>query len=135
MENKTEKVLRAVCEINNISINTLKSKQRIRYIVDSRTMAQFFMRDVMDLTFVQIAKEFGLNHATILHSCKKHLSLMEWDVRYKKKWEKLCFILMDDFPGYFKGSVMDQLQNENRELKSKLAKLNSEQNNESNESN
>jgi len=83
---KIERVKSVVCYVSKISKNELLSKSRERYIVDNRRMAFALCKDVLDLGWTKIAKEFNLNHASIIHHYKKHQDFLSYDEYYKNKY-------------------------------------------------
>ena len=116
-------IIKQCCDLYNISENELYSKSRLRHLVDARTMVYYFLRNVMDYRYNQIAKKFGKNHATIIHAVKKHEQLMEWDIRYKDKYQTLQYQFIDRFPEKFEGNILSELKNENQQLKNQISEL------------
>jgi len=86
---KIERVKSVVCYVSKISKNELLSKSRERYIVDNRRMAFALCKDVLDLGWTKIAKEFNLNHASIIHHYKKHQDFLSYDEYYKNKYNDI----------------------------------------------
>jgi len=86
---KIERVKNVVCYVSKISKNELLSKSRERYIVDNRRMAFALCRDVLELGWTKIAKEFNLNHASIIHHYKKHQDFISIDEYYKNKYNDI----------------------------------------------
>lgn len=115
-----ENVVVECCNIHNISHFEFHSKSRLRYIIDCRTMAFYFIRKVLDITYPKMAKHFNKNHATIIHAVNKHDDMMEYDVRYKDKYLQLQYKLMDQYPAQFQGNIIYQLKKENDQLKKQL---------------
>ena len=87
--NKIERVKNVVCYVSKISKNELLSKSRERYIVDNRRMCFALCRDVLELGWSKIAKEFNLNHASIIHHYKKHQDFISIDEYYKNKYNDI----------------------------------------------
>lgn len=87
--NKIERVKNVVCYVSKISKNELLSKSRERYIVDNRRMCFALCRDVLELGWSKIAKEFNLNHASIIHHYKKHQDFISIDEYYKNKYNNI----------------------------------------------
>ena len=87
--NKIERVKNVVCYVSKISKNELLSKSRERYIVDNRRMCLALCRDVLELGWSKIAKEFNLNHASIIHHYKKHQDFISIDEYYKNKYNDI----------------------------------------------
>jgi hypothetical protein len=86
---KIERVKNVVCYVSKISRKQLLSKSRERYIVDNRRMAFVICRDILELGWTKIAREFNLNHASIIHHYKKHKDLMAYDEYYKNKYNDI----------------------------------------------
>ena len=86
---KVERVKNVVCYVSKISRKQLLSKSRERYIVDNRRMAFVICRDILELGWSKIAREFNLNHASIMHHYKKHKDLMAYDEYYKNKYNDI----------------------------------------------
>lgn len=86
---KVERVKNVVCYVSKISRKQLLSKSRERYIVDNRRMAFVICRDILELGWTKIAREFNLNHASIIHHYKKHQDLMAYDEYYKNKYNDI----------------------------------------------
>ena len=86
---KIERVKNVVCYVSKISRKQLLSKSRERYIVDNRRMAFVICRDILELGWTKIAREFNLNHASIIHHYKKHQDLMAYDEYYKNKYNDI----------------------------------------------
>ena len=86
---KVERVKNIVCYVSKISRKQLLSKSRERYIVDNRRMAFVICRDILELGWSKIAREFNLNHASIIHHYKKHKDLMAYDEYYKNKYNDI----------------------------------------------
>ena len=86
---KVERVKNVVCYVSKISRKQLLSKSRERYIVDNRRMAFVICRDILELGWTKIAREFNLNHASIMHHYKKHKDLMAYDEYYKNKYNDI----------------------------------------------
>ena len=86
---KVERVKNVVCYVSKISRKQLLSKSRERYIVDNRRMAFVICRDILELGWSKIAREFNLNHASIMHHYKKHQDLMAYDDYYNTKYNDI----------------------------------------------
>ena len=86
---KVERVKNVVCYVSKISRKQLLSKSRERYIVDNRRIAFVICKDILELGWSKIAREFDLNHASIMHHYKKHQDLMAYDEYYKNKYNDI----------------------------------------------
>ena len=125
------------CLKTGITIEQLKSKTRIRDIVEKRMIIAYFLRNKVGLTFMQVGNSLKKNHATIIHYIKlterfkdiyphikrlydtanqsyklyeTHLTLsysMNIDAKEKETELKLVEILLED----------------NKKLKTKISKL------------
>jgi chromosomal replication initiation ATPase DnaA len=45
-----------------------------------------FMRKNLKMTFQKVADEMYKNHATIIHYCKQHANLMDYNKEYRQKY-------------------------------------------------
>lgn len=72
-----------------ISPELLKSKTRIREIVEARMAVSYYKRTVLGYTFVQIGDSLNINHATVVHAVKTASDLLETDKLFRMKYEKL----------------------------------------------
>ena len=71
-------ILDATAEQFNFSIEDLKGKSRRRPLVIARQMAMYVTRQLTDLSYPMIAKEFGgRDHTTVMHACDKISALMK----------------------------------------------------------
>ncbi len=71
-------ILEATSERFSFSIDELKGKSRRRPLVIARQMAMFVTREVTELSYPLIAKEFGgRDHTTVMHACDKISALMK----------------------------------------------------------
>lgn len=73
-----EMILGATSEQFNFPIDELIGKSRRRPLVIARQMAMFVTRELTDLSFPMIAREFGgRDHTTVMHACDKISALMK----------------------------------------------------------
>jgi chromosomal replication initiator protein len=71
-------ILNATSEQFNFSIEDLIGKSRRRPLVIARQMAMYITRELTDLSFPLIAREFGgRDHTTVMHACDKIGALMK----------------------------------------------------------
>jgi chromosomal replication initiation ATPase DnaA len=82
------KAIEAACLVCNISRKEFESKKRQRHLVDCRRMVITFCRDNLELTWVHIARQFKLNHASIMYNHKVHTQLIQSDKFYLQKYNK-----------------------------------------------
>jgi chromosomal replication initiator protein len=70
-------ILEATVEQFGFTIDDLKGKSRRRPLVIARQMAMYVTRQLTDLSFPVIAREFGgRDHTTVMHACDKISALM-----------------------------------------------------------
>jgi|TARA_R100000030_G_scaffold25539_1_gene18566 hypothetical protein len=86
---KIDRVKKVVCYVTKMSEKELLSKSRKRHIVDNRRMAFVICKDILELSWTKIAKEFNLNHASIIHHYNKHKDLMAYDDYYNSKYNDI----------------------------------------------
>ncbi len=70
-------ILTATSEHFSFSVEELTGKSRRRPLVIARQIAMYVSRDLTDLSFPMIAREFGgRDHTTVMHACDKIAALM-----------------------------------------------------------
>ena len=90
-----ENILDKVAAYFGIKPDQIKDKTRVRKIVLARSIAQYFMRQMLNLTFLEIATMFEQDHSTVVHACQnvdrmlkaKHIN------EYKEYIEDLKYII------------------------------------------
>jgi chromosomal replication initiator protein len=71
-------ILGAVADKYSFSIEELKAKNRHRPLVTARQIGMYLFRELTDLSYPQIAKEFGgRDHTTVIHAFEKISALMK----------------------------------------------------------
>ncbi len=71
-------ILEATVEQFGFSLEELTGKSRRRPLVIARQMAMYVTRELTDLSFPLIAREFGgRDHTTVMHACDKISALMK----------------------------------------------------------
>jgi chromosomal replication initiator protein len=71
-------ILEATADKFGFTIDELKGKSRRRPLVITRQMAMYLTRQLTDLSFPLIAREFGgRDHTTVMHACDKISALMK----------------------------------------------------------
>jgi chromosomal replication initiator protein len=69
--------LDATAEMFGFSVEEIKGKSRQRPLVTARQIAMYVFRDLTDLSYPAIAREFGgRDHTTVIHAVEKIKSLM-----------------------------------------------------------
>ncbi|WP_426570676.1 chromosomal replication initiator protein DnaA [Aquihabitans sp. McL0605] len=70
-------ILQTTSEMFDFSIEDLKGKSRQRPLVTARQIAMYVFRDLTDLSYPAIAREFGgRDHTTVIHAVEKIKALM-----------------------------------------------------------
>lgn len=68
----SELIMNVTSNFYNVTVDDLKSKKRSADIVVPRQIAMFLCRNLLNLTYKDIGKDFGnKNHATVMHACDK----------------------------------------------------------------
>jgi chromosomal replication initiator protein len=71
-------ILEATCSRYGFTIEDLCGRSRRRPLVAARQVAMYVMREMTDLSYPNIAKEFGgRDHTTVIHAVEKITSLMK----------------------------------------------------------
>lgn len=71
-------ILETTSEIFGFSIEELKGKSRRRPLVTARQVAMYVVRELTDLSYPAIAREFGgRDHTTVMHAVDKVTNLMK----------------------------------------------------------
>jgi chromosomal replication initiator protein len=70
-------ILEATAEYFDFTVEEIKGKSRQRPLVTSRQIAMYVFRDLTDLSYPAIAREFGgRDHTTVIHAVEKIKALM-----------------------------------------------------------
>jgi len=71
-------ILEATAEMYNFTVEELKAKDRRRPLVLARQVGMYVFRELTDLSYPNIAKEFGgRDHTTVIHAYEKISALMK----------------------------------------------------------
>jgi chromosomal replication initiator protein len=71
-------ILEATAEMFDFSVEELKGKSRRRPLVTARQIAMYVFRELTDLSYPAIAREFGgRDHTTVIHAVDKIKALMK----------------------------------------------------------
>ena len=72
-----EVILEATAEMFHFSVADIQGKSRQRPLVTARQIAMYVFRDLTDLSYPAIAREFGgRDHTTVIHAVEKIKALM-----------------------------------------------------------
>lgn len=94
--NKTpeERILIAVSLFQNVTIEDMKSKSRLRENVTARQRAMYFLKENTKHALRKIGSHFnGKDHSTVIHAIDNVENLMFSDKYYKKEMEELKVIV------------------------------------------
>ncbi len=80
-----QKVVSEVSKAYNVSIEDIFSKKQNADITHARKVSMYIIRQITDMPYKSIGKEFGKNHATVLYSCDNIANLCETDDNENKK--------------------------------------------------
>lgn len=71
-------ILEATAEMFDFTVEEIKGKSRRRPLVTARQVAMYVFREVTDLSYPAIAREFGgRDHTTVIHAVEKIKALMK----------------------------------------------------------
>lgn len=94
---RDDKIKSEICKRYNLDWNRIKSKSRVRIVVDARRLYCGVLRNVFSLTYQEIGDILDKNHATIVHSIQKHDVFVKILKSYKKNFEEIeCTLIEDD---------------------------------------
>lgn len=72
-----ELIIVQTAEMFGLEVDQLKSRSRTRNLVNARQIAMYVCRELTDLSYPQIGREFGgRDHTTVIHAYEKVASLM-----------------------------------------------------------
>ena len=80
-------VIQFFCEEYELTENKLFSFDRHSGVVIPRQMVQYCMRQFCGLTYANIGKLTGRDHATVLHSCKLIKNMMETNRKFNEEMQ------------------------------------------------
>jgi len=119
---KFEEIKKTACTINNITLEELESRNRKRYIVDTRRMVYSIAKDYLDMKITHIAHNFKMNHASVIHHLKQHKDLLKCDIYYADRFTKLVELYKQNISFI----NTDELINEIKELKAENLRIETE---------
>lgn len=113
-------IINSVSHVLLIDKKDIYSSRRLRHLVDARRLCYVLIREVFNYPYMQIAKHFNKNHATIIHQIKVHETLINYDKSYYNNYLKIKNLLIDD-TGFNSQNI---LINEKNYYLSKLNEIN-----------
>lgn len=84
-----EQAFNSVCKVFQVTPIELRSRRRLRHIVDAKGVLCYILHKKQGLSSTATGEYLKLNHATILHHCKKVEGLLETDKEFKEKFKQL----------------------------------------------
>jgi hypothetical protein len=118
---RDDKIKYEICNRYNLEWQRIKSKSRIRVIIDARRLYCGILRYVFKLTFQEIGDILNKSHATILHSIQQHDIFVKILKSYKKNYNEIeSSLWIDD--NYYIHEVIE-VERKMNELSSRLNDL------------
>lgn len=84
-----EEIIQLVSDFYNIKVSDLKGSRRLKRIVRPRHVAMWLVRKHTELSFPEMGRVFGRDHATVQHACKKIRNELERDADLRSAVESL----------------------------------------------
>ncbi len=84
-----QKVANEVSKVYNVTIEDIFSKKQNADISHARKITMYIIRQITDMPYKTIGKEFGKNHATVLYSCDNIHNLCATDDAEAKKIDNI----------------------------------------------
>lgn len=66
---------------------------RTRAIAQVRSVCYVMLRQLTNLTLVEVAKLFKKDHTTVLHGIKTHYNDLQTNELYRQKYEEVTFLI------------------------------------------
>ena len=66
-----EHIINEVSRTTGVSVDDIRSKKRTANISDARKMVFYILREVTDMSFEEIGKEFGRDHSTVIYNIRE----------------------------------------------------------------
>ena len=123
---RINKAVEAACLVCNISIKEFYNKKRERHLIDCRRMVFTFCRDVLNLTYQNIARQFDFNHASIIHHKKVHAQLIESDKFYLQKYNGFENLVKADIGFFDIQNIIEEVREVKRKNLQNKFKINEE---------
>ncbi|MGH7546463.1 MAG: chromosomal replication initiator protein DnaA [Gemmatimonadota bacterium] len=85
-----ERIREAVAEAFGVPVDGLVSSRRSRHLAIPRQVAMFLIKDVLDLTYVEIGNLFGgRDHSTVIHSVTKVERMAAEDGQFRTRLDTI----------------------------------------------
>jgi chromosomal replication initiator protein len=90
-----ESIVKIVCDYYNIELDTFNSAKRTRDVAQARQVAMYLSKQHTKSPLTVIGTSIGgRNHATVLHSCKAVVDMMDTDKQFKLQIEEIERIVL-----------------------------------------
>ena len=84
-----EQAFNSVCKVFELTPIQLRSRSRLRHIVEARASLCYILHRKQGLTSLAVGEYLKLNHASVLHHCKNVDNWIEIDENFNKKFKQL----------------------------------------------
>jgi len=81
-------VMRAVCQIYNITPDDIYSKNRTQHILYARHTFNYICRRTLRMSLESIGRIINRDHSTIIHSVRQTQDLIEYDRNFAKTYQQ-----------------------------------------------
>ena len=112
-----ETIKKTASLVNNITLKELETKTRLRYIVDARRMVFAVARTLLGMSYMEIAKRFDMNHASIIHHVKQHKNFIKYDVFYTEKYNTILELFKNEIGFVNTNELIEEIKRLKQELK------------------
>ena len=110
---RIKETIKTTSYVSNIDVELIMGKCRERHLVDARRMIFSICIDLFHIPYLQIARYFDMNHATIIHHYRKHEHILRYDRVYERRYKAILELVKADF-GYIEA---EELINEIMKIK------------------
>jgi len=87
-------IISHLCDYLQIDIDSFKSKNRLRSLVDARCIFIYYMTDTYSgFSSTSLGAVINRDHATVFHYLKKHRALYKSDKNYTISYENIEYYL------------------------------------------
>ena len=110
-----EALIKCTCLIHNLTLKEFKTKSRERRFIDARRMTYALCKDLLNFGWSKIAQEFNMNHASIIHHYKQHLSFLDMDKYYLDKYDSLVEVAKCEIGYVDINTIIEEARKTNQE--------------------
>lgn len=86
-------VMRAVCQVYNITPDDIYSKNRTQHILYARHTFNYICRRTLTMSLESIGRIINRDHSTIIHSVKQTQDLIQYDRNFAKTYQQTLELL------------------------------------------